>query len=453
MLAPEASDLVGQAISGRYVVEGIIGHGGQGVVYRARDSQAGRTVAIKVLNQLAARDPQAAGRFLREQAALQALSGTAAVQVFDAGETSDGSLYLVLELLEGRDLEHELEDLEARNVRVDFRRVAELGVPLAQTLDSAHAQGISHRDLKPANIFVLQGGGVRLLDFGFARLRSSRPLTAAGMIVGSPSYIAPEVWLGRPDLLDHRVDVYSLAVILFRMITGALPFESKEVVEVLKMVTTSARPSLHQLRPDLPPRVDAWVEQALAIDPNKRYSSTEQCLEQLFIHAGAGRVLASVREKMHKPVSAQQTSAAERVASVLNNAAAALKRWTVGREKKEEPRKVAPPPTVEPKRAEPKSELAPAKPRPRTVPGMKAVGRQRTGRTLPAMPKVTVAKAVQDVHAPPTPPEANARPLAPPARKKPVRAQSARSTKSLAPPPQRGKLPPPPALPRKRTKP
>jgi eukaryotic-like serine/threonine-protein kinase len=332
MLAQLPSDLVGQTIAGRYQVESVLGHGGQCVVYRARDAQLGRAVAIKVLSQLAARDPQAAIRFLREQAALMALAGTAAVQIFDAGETGDGSLYLVLELLDGRDLEHELEMLEVRRERVDLRRIARLMVPVAETLDAAHAQGILHRDLKPANVFLLHDGGVRLLDFGFARLRSAVPLTAAGMIVGSPCYIAPEVWNGRPEFLDQRIDVYSLAVIVFRMLTGVVPFEATEMIDVLRMATTAPRPSLHRLRPDLPQSVDAWVQQALAIDPDRRYSSTAQCIEQLFVQAGAGRVLASVRETTYQVEDAQQVSAAKRIASVLQDAASALKRWTGGKD-------------------------------------------------------------------------------------------------------------------------
>ncbi len=432
MLDPHSTDLVGGSIGGRYVVESVIGHGGQGVVYRARDNRGGRAVAIKVLSLLAARDPQSAGRFLREQAALQALAGTAAVQVLDAGETGDGSLYLVLELLEGRDLEHELEELEARSERVDLRRIAKLMAPVAETLDAAHGQGILHRDLKPANIFLLRDGGVRLLDFGFARLRSARPLTAVGTIVGSPSYIAPEVWKGRPELLDHRVDVYSLAVILFRMLSGALPFESKEIVEVLKMATTGKRPSLHGLRTDLPPRVDLWVEQALAIEPDRRYASPGECLEQLFVSAGAGRVLASVREATQKPPTEQQTSAAERIASVLNNAASALKRWTLGKEKE--------------KKQEPKDESPAAKPRTRTMPPTK----QRTGKTLPKIPKL--APPVKAKTAPP-PPATKARTLSPPSRTKPARTQPERSAsrtmRALAP----GKLPPPPKPPTKRSKP
>jgi serine/threonine protein kinase len=269
-----------------------------------------------------------------------------------------------------------------------------------------------------------------------------------GTVVGSPSYIAPEVWRGRPELLDHRVDAYSLAVIMFRMLSGALPFESKEIVEVLKMATTGKRPSLHGLRPDLPPRVDLWVEQALAIDPNRRYSSAGQCLEQLYISAGAGRVLASVREAIQKPPSEQQASAAERIASVLHNAAAALKFWTMGKDKDKDKVK------VKVKKEEPKDAPPAAKPRTRTVPPVAKSAAKQRGKTLPKMPKVTApARPAKAGRAPPPPPAAKGRKLSPPSRTKPGRTQSSRSMskvtmRAISP----GKLPPPPKPPSKRSK-
>ncbi len=327
MTVDPATDPVGQLIAGRYSVEAILGRGGQGIVCRARDNQSGNAVAVKLLNDASARDPQIAGRFLREQAALQALAGTSAVQVYDAGKTDDGSLYLVLELLEGRDLEEELAELEARKEFLSLRRIAELVVPLVTTLDAAHEKGIFHRDLKPANLFLLRAGGVRLLDFGFARLRSSKPLTAVGMVMGSPCYIAPEVWRGRPDLIDHRVDLYSLAVILFRLLTGALPFEAESLSEVLVLTTTAPRPSMHALRTDLPKAVDDWALTALAIDREQRFGSAGRCLERLFESLGARELLSEVQKLEQRAHDPQRSSAAEKVASILNGAAAALKRW------------------------------------------------------------------------------------------------------------------------------
>jgi serine/threonine-protein kinase len=181
---------------------------------------------------------------------------------------------LVTELLHGRPLDEELDAIEGSGQRADVKWVLWLMGPVVETLDAAHHHGIVHRDLKPANLFVLEGRrGVRLLDFGFAKFTRLRGLTAADMIAGSPSYIAPEAWLGRHEQLDHRMDVYALAAVIFRCLGGRPPFESDDLAELLRSVTRAPRPSLRALRPELPEAADDWVEQSLAIDPNGRFQT------------------------------------------------------------------------------------------------------------------------------------------------------------------------------------
>lgn len=267
----ETTQRSGHIGSQRYERLGVLGRGGQGIVYRAHDRWMQRPVAIKVLSSKAARDPQTAERLIREQQALSALRGTAAVEVLDIYRGEQGELCLVMELLTGMDLDEHLYRLEERRERLALPKVAEIFSPIVDTLEVAHAAGILHRDLKPANVFLLEDGGTRLLDFGMARLRKAAPLTAAGTVMGSPSFMAPEAWRGQPGLVDQRADVYSLGVILFRVLAGELPFAGESLRDKFVGSTTGERPRLTTRRPDLPRAADEWVESALAIEREERF--------------------------------------------------------------------------------------------------------------------------------------------------------------------------------------
>jgi serine/threonine protein kinase len=255
----------------RYELHEVIGRGGHGVVYRAHDRNLGSDVAIKFLHDSMAIDPQYNIRMLREAQIMAALTGTSAIRVYGLNTTPDGALYLVMELLAGRNFDAYLGDLEDAGERLSVVRLFELLDPIVDTLEAAHVRGIVHRDLKPGNIFVLDAGGARLLDFGLAKVMEAAPLTSSGMVAGSPSYIAPEVWKGNPRALDHRIDVYSLGAITFRALSGVVPFGGADILEKLNLVTTAVRPSLHELRHDLPPEIDDWVAEVLAIDPDLRF--------------------------------------------------------------------------------------------------------------------------------------------------------------------------------------
>ncbi len=275
---------VGDTIGARYRLKAVIGEGGQATVYRADDLEKGGEVAVKVLNLRTSRDPAILERVTREQQAMMALAGTNAVKFVDAVRTQSGSLCLVMELLQGTDLQSELEAREAKGDLMSVDRVIEVMSPIVETLEKAHSVGIVHRDLKPGNIFVIDpavGGGTRLLDFGFARLQSSQQVTKTGMVLGSPHYIAPESWRGLPGTSDGRADVYALGVILFRALGGRLPFAGKNLQESLRLTTTAERPSLHALRPELSNNVDIWVERALAIDPEERFRGVGACWAEL----------------------------------------------------------------------------------------------------------------------------------------------------------------------------
>jgi serine/threonine protein kinase len=267
------SDLAGRILDGRYQLLELIGQGNHGVVYRAVDLASRFEVAVKLLRDVEA-NPEYYVRMVREARAMAALAGTSAVPVHGFGSDVDGVFYIVMELLAGVNFEEYLAKQESRGARLPLAQMVSLFDPIVATLEAAHERGIVHRDLKPSNIFLVdpkRGGGVRLLDFGLVKLMGARPLTRQGMVAGSPSYIAPEAWKGNPTKLDQRIDVYSFAIIIFRVLSGTVPFEAGDLFEKLTMVTTGKRPSLRALRPDLSPDIDYWVEQALAIQPDERF--------------------------------------------------------------------------------------------------------------------------------------------------------------------------------------
>lgn len=272
---------IGEILNGRYRIEALIGAGGQGVVYRAVDKVDGEAVAIKILRDEIAADPGWRERMFREAQAMASLLGTAAVRVLDQGWTADRAHFLVMELLQGHDLESALLAIEAGGRRAEPLQLLSILKPVVATLERAHAHGIVHRDLKPANIYLLHDSEVRLLDFGFAKFTRLPGLTLTGYIAGSPSYIAPEMWLKGSEKIDQRVDVYSLAAVAFRALAGRPPFVGKTLSDFYLAATTAPRPRLTGFRPDLPPDVDEWVELALAIDPDSRFSTVSALVNAL----------------------------------------------------------------------------------------------------------------------------------------------------------------------------
>ncbi|MEZ4225038.1 MAG: serine/threonine-protein kinase [Polyangiaceae bacterium] len=275
---------VGDVLDSRYRLIAKVGAGAYGVVFRARDLETRGEVAVKVLKSESTQDAALSVRFEREAMAMARLRGTSAVYVHGMGRLPDGSAYIVMEMLYGTDLETFLSAAEKQGGRLKRSHTLSLLGPIAQTLDAAHRQKIVHRDLKPSNIFLVDrshGGGVRLMDFGLAKLLGAGSLTAQGMVAGTPSYIAPESWRGDPRTLDHRIDVYSLGVIVFRCLAGRVPHTTKSMMELCQWAQTGERPSLTALRPSLPGAMDPWVQRSLAIDPDKRFQSVRELWQSL----------------------------------------------------------------------------------------------------------------------------------------------------------------------------
>lgn len=262
-----------EIVGDRYRLLSMLDRGGQAAVYRAVDLRMGDEVAVKVLVPPKKVDSAWRERMLREVHALTVLAGTAAVRVYHQVWGEDGTLFLVMELLHGANLETCLDKAKEHGQILGFSDLKPIMDPVVSTLETAHAAGILHRDLKPGNIFVQNDGSVRLLDFGFAKFLRMRSVTLAGHIAGSPSYIAPECWKETTEALDQRIDVYGMGAVVFRVLAGRPPFVGDGVIQIMRQCSSAPRPSLHALRPDLPPAVDDWVKAALAIEREERFTT------------------------------------------------------------------------------------------------------------------------------------------------------------------------------------
>lgn len=289
-LPKSGEERLGEIVGNRYQLRSLLGHGGQSIIYRAKDLVDGDEVAVKIVR---ADDRDSVDRLFREARALLALGGTAALRVLHQASTQYGAPCLVTELLRGVDLSEHLAGIEKNGGRMSMNEIIETFDPIVKTLEAARERGIVHRDIKPENIFIIHaayGGGVRLLDFGFTRFVDGRPFTQQGIVVGSPSYLAPEAWARGASELDHRADVYALGVCLYRVLAGDVPFQGR-LQDLLRLVRHAKRPSLHQKRPDLPPLIDDWVEHALAIEPEERFQTVNGMWRALVTCLGRSSVL------------------------------------------------------------------------------------------------------------------------------------------------------------------
>jgi eukaryotic-like serine/threonine-protein kinase len=292
--ASAVDPLVGQTIDGRYLVEGVLGEGGMGVVYRARHTGIERKVALKVLRSEFANDREILERFVLEAKTASALGNPHIVDILDFGRLPDGSTYFAMEHLDGISL------TEAINQRLTPERIAKIALQVCDGLGAAHAKSIVHRDLKPDNIFILQRGGgdfVKLLDFGIAKVStdSTQKLTRAGAVFGTPHYMSPEQAAG--TTVDHRADIYALGVILYEMASGKLPFDSDNFMGILTQHMYKAPIPIRALvnNSDCPPGLEAIVQKCLEKLPGSRYQSVTELAEDLRLLLG-GQIPRAVNE-------------------------------------------------------------------------------------------------------------------------------------------------------------
>jgi formylglycine-generating enzyme required for sulfatase activity len=272
---------LGSVLGGRYRLEGILGIGGFGAVYRAVHEPLARPFAVKMLTAPLARRPEIAGRFLREAKVVAALDHPGIVRVTDYGSDADGSPYLVMDLLTGRTVR---ERVRATDGGLPLDELLTIAREALEALDAAHQQGVVHRDLKPENLFLVEGGvgRVRLLDFGLAKIvESADGLTRSSEYMGTPQYSSPEQ-IERFGRVDARGDLYSMGAVLFFMATGEAPVAGADTLEVaVRVVQGEVERHPRRLRRDLPAAFDDLVARAMAHAPEDRFASAAEMLAAL----------------------------------------------------------------------------------------------------------------------------------------------------------------------------
>lgn len=270
----------GERIAGRYFVVGKLAAGGMGLVLAARDEEdGGRPVALKLLHPELAGDPEMQRRFRREAAVLRALEHPSVVRILDVGHDERDRLFTVMELLEGETL---LQRLERRG-RLELEETVAIARELGAALDAVHAHGVMHGDLKPANVFLLEGEGhtqVKLVDFGTSKVHGLERLTRTGELVGTPTFMAPELLTG-DGALDTRLDVYAFGVLLYEAFAGAPPFTERHPGKLLFQIVMGQGVPLARHRPDLSPAVLEAVAKAMAPKKDDRFRTAGEVVAAL----------------------------------------------------------------------------------------------------------------------------------------------------------------------------
>ncbi|HEY3039251.1 MAG TPA: protein kinase [Pyrinomonadaceae bacterium] len=281
--------LLGQTLAGKYRIEERLSEGGMGTVYRGTHVLMDKTVAVKVLRPSLAADEKIVARFSREARAASKISHPHALSVTDFGEAENGVVFLVMEYLSGQTLK----ELIRREGPMPLPRAVEILRQVGGALDAAHAEGVVHRDLKSDNIMLLSSSGTdysKVLDFGIAKINEPEGtynpgLTAPDLVIGTPQYMSPEQSSQSPDI-DARSDIYSLGVILYEMLVGHVPFTGDSPTSIMVKHLQQPAPSVLAERSDLPDEIGRVVARALEKQPEDRYQTVGELVEDFTIAAG-----------------------------------------------------------------------------------------------------------------------------------------------------------------------
>jgi len=273
--AGSAEPEVGQLFASRYDIQGVLGRGGMGIVYRAHDRDLDDIVAIKTLRSEAlSADPTLLDRFKQEIRLARRITHANILRTHDLGETA-GLRYLSMEFVRGITLKQLVEAGDILPTPVGLRIAKQICAGLA----AAHEVGVIHRDIKPQNILIEPTGGLKIMDFGIARLQEERGMTAEGTVVGTPDYMSPEQ--ARGHALDFRSDIYSTGVVLYEVFTGTLPFEGETPLAVVLKHIQENPPSPQSRNPKIDPKIAQSILKCMRKDPNERYQTVNELYEAL----------------------------------------------------------------------------------------------------------------------------------------------------------------------------
>jgi len=266
--------MISKIIGGCQILEQIA-RGGMGVVYRAKQLNLGRIVAIKILSEELSKDRTYVERFIQEAHSAAVLSHGNIVHVNDVGD-HNGIFYFIMEYIDGENLR----EILIKDGALDVDRALEITLQVAHALQHAHHRGIIHRDIKPENIMITREGSVKLADMGLAKRIASRDLcgiTNTGSILGTPYYMAPEQ-AKNFSKVDRRSDIYSLGVTLYKALTGKVPFEGRSPIEVMVKTLEGKHATLCELRPEIPREVEDLVERMIAREPENRFQEAGELI-------------------------------------------------------------------------------------------------------------------------------------------------------------------------------
>src|SRR6266436_1212880 len=269
----------GRVLAGRYEIIALLGQGGMGAVYKARDKELDRVVALKLIRPELAKNPEVLRRFKQELILARQVTHKNVIRIFDLGQ-SDGIKFITMDFVEGQDLRSLL--LEKNKLAPE--QAARIMLQICRALEAAHAEGVIHRDLKPQNIMLDASGRILVMDFGIARSAYLPGMTQTGALIGTPEYMSPEQGRGEP--LTERSDLFSMGIIFYELLTGKSPYHSDTPLATLwKRMTEKVTPPV-VLDPTLPQALSNIVVKALEIEPKNRFASAREMAQQLEIWLG-----------------------------------------------------------------------------------------------------------------------------------------------------------------------